>query len=82
MWCNVIYCFRCIGDFTVCVIWDNIFLKALLIKVNVSMAVNYFLFNVLVFIDVFGLNSDKKNFNFMHPVVCCIVKKNQTQLEK
>jgi hypothetical protein len=73
MWCNVIYCFRRIGDLNVCVIWDNIFLKTLLIKANVCMAVKYFLFNILIFIEVFGLNSNK-NFNVTHSVVYCIKK--------
>ena len=73
MWCNVSYCFRCNGDLNVHVIWDNLFLNVLLIKVNVSMAVKYFLFDVLIFIDVFRLKSDN-NFNILHPGVSCIVK--------
>jgi hypothetical protein len=72
-WWKVIYCFRSNGDFNVCVIWD-IFLKALLIKVIARMPIKYFIFNVLIFIDVFGLTSDN-NFNVIYPVVCCNVKK-------
>ena len=42
-------------DFNIYRFWDEICLQTLLIKVNLSAAINYFLFNVLIFTDVTSL---------------------------